>query len=80
MIGRYTLDDRSPNKREQIMWPKQRKGMHSLRDGFTLVEVLVVIAIIAILAGLILGLAGNAQRSAARSRGGLSIFTSARLW
>ena len=37
-------------------------------DGFTLVEVLVVIAIIALLAGLILGLAGNAQKSAARNR------------
>ena len=36
--------------------------------GFTLVEVLTVIAIIALLAALILGLAGNAQKKAARSR------------
>ncbi len=38
------------------------------RFGFTLVEVLTVIAIIALLAALILGLAGNAQKKAARSR------------
>lgn len=38
------------------------------KGGFTLVEVLVVIAIIALLAGLILGLAGNAQKSAARKQ------------
>ena len=36
--------------------------------GFTLVELLTVIAIIALLAALILGLAGNAQRSAARNK------------
>ena len=36
--------------------------------GFTLVELLTVIAIIALLAALILGLAGNAQKSAARSK------------
>ena len=34
--------------------------------GFTLIEVLTVIAIIALLAALILGLAGNAQKTAAR--------------
>ena len=38
------------------------------RTGFTLVEVLTVIAIIALLAALILGLAGNAQKKAARSQ------------
>ena len=37
------------------------------RSGFTLVELLTVIAIIALLAALILGLAGNAQKSAARN-------------
>ena len=40
----------------------------SRASGFTLVEILVVIAIIALLAGLILGLAGNAQKTAARTR------------
>jgi prepilin-type N-terminal cleavage/methylation domain-containing protein len=40
----------------------------SRRTGFTLVEVLTVIAIIALLAALILGLAGNAQKKAARSK------------
>ena len=38
------------------------------RSGFTLVEVLTVIAIIALLAALILGLAGNAQKTAARKK------------
>lgn len=38
------------------------------KNGFTLIEVLVVIAIIALLAALILGLAGNAQKSAARNK------------
>ena len=38
------------------------------RAGFTLVEVLTVIAIIALLAALILGLASNAQRSAGRKK------------
>jgi len=38
------------------------------QNGFTLIEVLVVIAIIALLAALILGLANNAQKSAARSK------------
>ena len=41
---------------------------HAGRSGFTLVEVLTVIAIIALLAALILGLAGNAQKSAARNK------------
>lgn len=41
---------------------------HTNRTGFTLVEVLTVIAIIALLAALILGLAGNAQKKAARSQ------------
>ena len=36
--------------------------------GFTLVEVLTVIAIIALLASLILGLAANAQKKAARDK------------
>ena len=40
----------------------------SARAGFTLVEVLTVIAIIALLAALILGLAANAQKSAARNK------------
>jgi general secretion pathway protein G len=40
----------------------------SKRAGFTLVELLTVIAIIALLAALILGLASNAQKKAARSR------------
>ena len=38
------------------------------RSGFTLVELLTVIAIIALLSALILGLAGNAQKKAARSK------------
>ena len=38
------------------------------RAGFTLVELLTVIAIIALLAALILGLAGNAQKKAARDK------------
>jgi len=38
------------------------------KKGFTLIEVLVVIAIIALLSGLILGLASQAQKSAARSQ------------
>lgn len=38
------------------------------RAGFTLVEVLTVIAIIALLAGLMLGLASNAQRTAGRRK------------
>ena len=41
---------------------------HNKRFGFTLVEVLTVIAIIALLAALILGLAGNAQKKAARTK------------
>lgn len=40
----------------------------SNRAGFTLVEVLTVIAIIALLASLILGLANNAQKTAARKK------------
>lgn len=41
---------------------------HSSRGGFTLLELLVVITIIAILAGLILNTAGYMQKKAARSR------------
>ncbi len=41
---------------------------HSPRGGFTLLELLVVITIIAILAGLILNTAGYMQKKAARSR------------
>lgn len=55
--------------RLSYIWNRKEIGMRrSRRDGFTLVEVLVVIAIIALLTGLILGLAGNAQKSAARNR------------
>ena len=43
------------------------------RAGFTLVELLTVIAIIALLAALILGLAGNAQKKAARDRANAEI-------
>ena len=43
------------------------------RSGFTLVEVLTVIAIIALLAALILGLAGNAQKKAARDKAEVEI-------
>ena len=43
------------------------------QSGFTLVEVLTVIAIIALLAALILGLAGNAQKKAARDRASAEI-------
>ncbi|HHX98533.1 MAG TPA: prepilin-type N-terminal cleavage/methylation domain-containing protein [Kiritimatiellia bacterium] len=38
------------------------------KAGFTLVEVLTVVVIIALLAALILGLAGNAQKTAARKK------------
>ena len=38
------------------------------RSGFTLVEILTVVAIIALLAALLLGLAGNAQTSAAKKK------------
>ena len=38
------------------------------RDGFTLVEVLTVVAVTTLLAALILGLAGNAQKTAVRKR------------
>lgn len=38
------------------------------RNGFTLIEILVVIVIIAILAAIILGLANNAQNTAARKK------------
>ena len=38
------------------------------RSGFTLVEILTVIAIIALLAALLLGLAGHAQKSAAKKQ------------
>lgn len=38
------------------------------KAGFTLVELMTVIAIIALLSALVLGLAGNAQKSAARKR------------
>ena len=40
----------------------------AMRSGFTLGEVLTVIAIIALLAALILGLASSAQKKAARSK------------
>lgn len=43
------------------------------RSGFTLVEVLTVIAIIALLAALILGLANNAQKTAARKKASAEI-------
>lgn len=38
------------------------------KDGFTLVELMTVIAIMALLSALVLGLAGNAQKTAARKR------------
>ena len=38
------------------------------KGGFTLVELMTVIAIIALLSALILGLAGNAQKTAARKK------------
>ncbi|MDR0993638.1 MAG: type II secretion system GspH family protein [Verrucomicrobiota bacterium] len=38
------------------------------QDGFTLIELMTVIAIIALLAAVILGLAGNAQKTAARKK------------
>ena len=49
---------------------KTRRGAmkRNCQFGFTLVEVLTVIAIIALLAALILGLAGNAQKKAARTK------------
>lgn len=43
------------------------------RSGFTLVELLTVIAIIGLLAALILGLASNAQRKAARDKAAAEI-------
>jgi len=45
----------------------------SICAGFTLVEVLTVIAIIALLAALILGLVSNAQKTAARKKAAAEI-------
>jgi prepilin-type N-terminal cleavage/methylation domain-containing protein len=45
----------------------------TLSSGFTLVELLVVITIIGILAGLVLGVAGNIQKKAAESRARVEI-------
>lgn len=42
--------------------------MRMCRRGFTLVEVLTAVAIIALLAALLLGLAGHAQKSAAQKK------------
>ena len=42
--------------------------MRMRRRGFTLIEVLTVIAIIALLAALVLGLAGHAQKTAAKKK------------
>ncbi|MBR4188931.1 MAG: prepilin-type N-terminal cleavage/methylation domain-containing protein [Kiritimatiellae bacterium] len=44
------------------------KDYRGRKDGFTLVELMTVIAIMALLSALVLGLAGNAQKSAARKR------------
>lgn len=38
------------------------------RSGFTLIEILAAVAVIAVLSALILGLAGHAQRTAARKK------------
>ena len=43
------------------------------RTGFTLVEILTVIALIAILAAIVLGLAGSAQKMAARRKAAAEI-------
>ena len=47
--------------------------MRMRRRGFTLVEVLTVIAIIALLAALVLGLAGHAQKTAAKKKAAAEI-------
>jgi prepilin-type N-terminal cleavage/methylation domain-containing protein len=44
------------------------KDCRGKNGGFTLVELLTVIAIMALLSALVLGLAGNAQKTAARKR------------
>ena len=44
------------------------KDCRGRNDGFTLVELMTVIAIMALLSALVLGLAGNAQKTAARKR------------
>lgn len=46
----------------------QRQSLHKLKKGFTLVELIVVMAILAILMGIMLGVSGAIQRNAAEAK------------